>query len=133
MKVKMILLLTAMAAFVWIQCFARKKEVAYEFPDAMAAPIQAAFAQQCEKGLVLYQINCSRCHDVAQGKKMLVPDFTPEQLVGYELRVINPKHESDLPETTVSAEELGQIMTFLTYKKKSGILVKKPVATDTKQ
>jgi hypothetical protein len=51
----------------------------------------------------------------------LIPDFTPEQLIGYELRVTNPEHESNIPEATVSAEELGYIMTFLSYKKKSGI------------
>jgi hypothetical protein len=131
MKLKIILLLTTITGIVWIECIAQKKKVAYEFPEAMAKPVQAEFAKQCDKGLILYQINCSRCHDIPQGKTSIIPDFTPEQLVGYELRVLNPKHESDLPETNVSAEELGQITTFLTYKKKSGIPLKAKDRTAT--
>jgi hypothetical protein len=48
---------------------------------------------------------------------VIVPDFTMDQLKGYELRVTNPEHEGAIPETTVTAEELGLIMTFLAYKK----------------
>ncbi len=127
MKSKILLGFTAIS--LCVQCFAQKKKAAYEFPDAMAKPIQAEFAKQCEKGLILYQINCARCHNTGTGKKSLIPDFTPDQLVGYELRVLNPKHESEIPETTVSAEELGQIMTFLAYKTKSGIVMQKSAVT----
>jgi len=60
---------------------------------------------------------CTMSYRYREAKK-LIPDFTPEQLIGYELRVTNPQHESNIPETTVSAEELGYIMTFLNYKRR---------------
>jgi hypothetical protein len=41
--------------------------------------------------------------------------------VGYTLRVTNQKHEAALTDESVSEEELGQIMTFLTYKKKNKV------------
>lgn len=47
-----------------------------------------------------------------------MPEFTKEHLAKYELRIQNPDHEEELNETRVNAEELAQIMTFLTYYKK---------------
>ena len=96
-----------------------QSNVAYELPQAMSENVKSEFIKQCDKGKILYNINCGNCHTKKVGGKELIPDFTPDQLVGYELRVLNPTHESDIPETTVSAEELGLIMTFLTYKKKN--------------
>ena len=113
-------------AICWLQCAAQKKakKVAYEFPAAMAEPIRAEFAKQCDKGQILYNINCAKCHLLMIDGKQYIPDFTPAQLVGYELRVLNPKHESEIPETTVTAEELGLIMTFLSYKVRNPAPVK---------
>lgn len=96
-----------------------QKNIDYELPAAMAAPVKAEYIKQCDKGKILYDINCSRCHTTKVDGKEIIPDFTSDQLVGYELRVLNPKHESEIPETNVSAEELGLIMTFLTYKKRN--------------
>ena len=112
-----------MAATIVLPCLAEKKKkelkAAYEFPDAMAPAIQAGFAKECDKGQALYNIACAHCHNTIVNGKAIIPDWTSAQLVGYELRVLNPKHEGGIPEETVSAEELGQIMTFLTYKKKN--------------
>ena len=96
-------------------------ETLYEFPDAMAPAIQAEFAKQCEKGLALYRIACAHCHNTVVNGKTIIPDWTQGQLVGYELRVLNPKHEAGIPEEQVTAEELGQIMTFLNYKKRNPV------------
>ena len=107
-----------------LPCLAEKKKkeqkVAYEFPTAMAPAIQAEFTKECDKGQALYNMACAHCHNKIVDGKTIIPDWTPAQLVGYELRVLNSKHESGIPEENVTAEELGQIMTFLTYKKKSG-------------
>jgi len=118
---KWTILTTILIVAFWMQCFAQKKgsKVLYELPDAMLADVKIEFAKQCDKGLILWTINCARCHNKKDGKKEIIPDFLPEQLIGYELRVKNATHESNLPDTDVTAEELGQIMTFLTYKKKN--------------
>jgi mono/diheme cytochrome c family protein len=102
-----------------LQC-KMQQEAAYELPVAMIATAKVEFAKQCEKGKILYDINCASCHNSKVKRKEIIPDFTAEQLIGYELRVKNPEHESGIPETTVSTEELGYIMTFLSYKRKSG-------------
>ena len=95
------------------------QKATYKLPDEMAEPIKAEFAKQCDKGKILYEINCAKCHSTNVKGKEIIPDFSPDQLRGYELRVLNPKHESEIPETTITAEELGLIMTFLTYKEKN--------------
>ena len=56
---------------------------------------------------------------------VVIPDFTPEQLIGYELRVSNERHEDNMNEEKLSAEDLGLIMTFLNYKKRNIAPVKK--------
>jgi len=91
----------------------------YEFPEAMAQPVRDQFLVLCEKGRVLYNISCSKCHNTEVKGKTIVPDFTVEQLGAYSIRVANQKHEMNVSEENVSAEELALITTYLTYKKKN--------------
>lgn len=102
-----------------ISCAASK--VQYQLPDAMLPHVKVEYALRCEKGERLYAINCARCHDLKKGNKTLTPDFTENQLQGYSIRVANALHETNMPDTLVSEEELVLISTFLSYKKKSGI------------
>ena len=111
---------TLLAAVTILACTGSKK-TAYNFPVEMRPDIQAQFTVQAEKGRILYEMNCGGCHNKMVGGKSIVPDFTQEQLVGYEIRTGNADHESSLREERVSAEELGLIMTYLTYKKRSGV------------
>jgi hypothetical protein len=120
---KEIIILSACVAVLWLvlPVYAEKKssKKLYEFPDAMAPAVQVEFAKQCDQGLALYNIACAKCHNQIVKGKTIIPDWTSAQLVGYELRVLNQKHETGIPEENVTAEELGLIMTFLTYKKKN--------------
>ena len=118
MKRSTIILFFSLGVFL-MQCKI-KHDIPYEFPDAMIASAKIEFAKQCDKGKILYDINCAKCHNTVQRRKELIPDFTIEQLTSYEIRVSTPEHESNIPEMMVTAEELGYIMTFLSYKKKSG-------------
>ena len=54
--------------------------------------------------------------------KDVVPDFTQQQLQGYEMRIANPEHEVTLSDDKLTQEELGLIVTFLSYKKKTNVL-----------
>jgi hypothetical protein len=102
-----------------MQCKA-PKGAAYELPEAMIPTAKVEFAKQCDKGKVLYDITCARCHNIKEKRKEIIPDFSAAQLIGYELRITNPQHETGIAEEILSTEELGYIMTFLSYKKKSG-------------
>lgn len=101
-----------------ISC-AVQKNIEPEFPDAMLPHVKAEYAIRYDKGQILYNMNCARCHTTKQGRKLIVPDFKADQLKGYELRISNAQHQSNMPDTLVTEEELGIIMTFLTYKKKN--------------
>ncbi len=103
----------------FMQNVSAQKKIGYEFPAAMSQPVRVEYVKLADKGQVLWNINCATCHNTTVKGKTVVPDFLPEQLKGYELRVANPQHEDGIPETTVTAEELGLIMTFLSYKKKN--------------
>jgi len=96
-----------------------QNKVESDFPKEMLPHVKVEYMKQFEKGQILWNINCAKCHNKKVGRKEIVPNFSEGQLIGYELRVLNPEHEDGIPETTVSAEELGLIMVFLRYKKPS--------------
>ena len=103
-----------------VACTAQK-EVMYELPDAMLPHVRVEYVKRCDQGKILYDINCGGCHSSKKGRKEIIPDFRPEQLTGYTLRVSNARHESSMPDSLVTEEELGIIMTFLNYKKKNTV------------
>lgn len=95
------------------------KKTYYILPPEMTESVRKSAEEQCEKGLMLFRMNCSKCHaDTVNGKEIL-PDFTPEQLSNYEFRVANKKHEDNLGEMQLTQDELVSIIAFLTYKKKN--------------
>jgi hypothetical protein len=115
---KIQLLISYILAFLLATCSANKK-VTPDFPEAMLPHVKAEYTKRFEKGRTLYEINCSKCHNTKSGRKEIVPDFSPQQLTGYTLRVSNAQHEKNMPDSLVTEEELGIIMTFLSYKKKN--------------
>ena len=118
------LIILCLIVFVLIQCHSQKK-AQYELPDAMMPHVKVMYKVQCDKGQILYDLNCARCHNTKIKNKEIIPDFKPEQLTGYTLRVANAQHEKNMPDTLVTEEELGIIMTFLSFKKKNDLSFKK--------
>jgi hypothetical protein len=96
-----------------------QQKIPYEFPAEMLPEVQKEYIKLFDKGRILYQMNCSSCHSSFKKRKEIIPDFTLDQLNGYAVRVSNPRHEENLPETQVTPEELGLITTFLVYKKRN--------------
>jgi hypothetical protein len=94
----------------------------YEFPSTMSNAVQKEYLRQCIKGEVLYELNCAKCHTKKNLFTKKIPDFTPDQIYGYELRRSNKQHETAISATNVTTEEIGYILNFLMYKKKSGLV-----------
>jgi hypothetical protein len=90
----------------------------YVFPDEMLPHVQEEYKSRCEKGKILYQINCARCHNTVKGRKEIIPEFDPVKLQGYAIRISNAKHEESMPDSLVTEEELAVISDFLKYRKK---------------
>lgn len=112
--------LLILSSCVLIKCTSTKK-AEYDFPAQMLPHVKVAYTDQCDKGQALYKTNCAKCHSYKVKGKTYIPDFKPEQLVGYTLRITNPRHEASLTDTLITTEELGLIMTFLSYKKKNPV------------
>jgi hypothetical protein len=120
MKKLFVAIISSTVVLLWIEAFAQKKaKIVYDFPPEMKEHVRVEYEKLCEKGRVLYEMNCAKCHNTVVKGREVVPDFKPEQLRGYELRVANERHESNLPDEQVTEEELGYIMSFLAYKKKN--------------
>ena len=107
------------AAILFIVACSSQKKVQYELPDAMLPHVKVEYAKRCDQGLILYNMSCGKCHTRKVKGKDVIPDFKPEELTGYTIRVSNARHESSMPDSLVTEEELGIIMTFLSYKKKN--------------
>jgi mono/diheme cytochrome c family protein len=120
MKIKISCVVVLLVVSVLVACNVHK-EAAYVLPDAMLPHVQVEYEKYCAKGKVLYDLNCGKCHNIKKGRKQLIPDFKPDQLAGYTLRVANAQHEASMPDSLVTEEELGIIMIFLNYKTKSNI------------
>ncbi len=101
-----------------VGCIA-KKQPGYVLPDEMSPEVKIEYAKICDKGKVLYDMNCASCHTKMIKGKEVIPDFTAEQLESYSIRVANPTHESRVTEENLSAEELSFILTYLSYKPKN--------------
>lgn len=99
----------------------KTNKVVYDFPENMAPHIKELNLAACEKGRVLFDINCAGCHAKKEGKRVIIPDFTAEQLGNYEFRFLNKSHEDSLQETQLSQDDLIDIIAFLTYKKKNEV------------
>jgi hypothetical protein len=98
---------------------ATSKKAPYEFPNEMLPHVQVEYAKICDRGYALYNMTCGNCHNTGSKRKPVIPDFKPEALTGYALRISNRQHESNMPDSLVTEEELAVIMTFLSYKKKN--------------
>jgi hypothetical protein len=114
--IKKIIVLTPLLL---LACCARQKAVKCEMPSEMLPHVKQHYTAESEKGQKLYDINCGNCHTTYAKRKKIVPDFTPDQLKGYELRLTNKKHQSVLTDSLVTEEELATIMIFLKYKVKN--------------
>lgn len=126
MKSKVIL--TIITAALVGGCIAQKKPVVtHQFPPAMSASVREGYIEMWKKGQILYDLNCSGCHNQVVKRKVIIPEFTEEQLAAYEVRIADPKHEMSLSETKVNAEELGLITIFLTYRKHDSVALKKVI------
>ena len=122
-------LLILVAAFVGIICSecttTKPKEntpkVAFDFPDNMTLTDaeKIEFAKKIEKGKVLYELTCAKCHNTIVNGVSTIPDFSLPQLMDYEMRIQYPSHQDRLSEANVSVDELDMIVLFLRYRKKS--------------
>ena len=118
---KKVLFLSLLACVVVLQAFTGKaKKAGYVFPKEMSAPIRTEYQKICDKGQALYEAACAGCHNVKVKGKWVVPDFTQDQVNGYEIRVGNGAHVRTLTDEAITTEELGFIATFLLYKEPSG-------------
>jgi hypothetical protein len=101
-----------------------KREINYTFPDdslKMSDSAKTEFVKNFDKGQILYNIVCAKCHNKVVDGKEVVPDFSLPQLMDYEMRVQYPSHEGRLTEANLSVLELDHVVDYLRYKKKSGV------------
>lgn len=96
----------------------KKAVYTHDFPPQMVGDVKKAYVELFDKGKILYDINCSKCHDSVSQGVLCMPAFTKEHLADYNLRIQSQAHEESLSETRVNAEELQNIMIFLTYYKR---------------
>jgi len=100
------------------------KEINYILPDdslSMSDSAKKEFVMNFDKGQIIYNIVCAKCHNKLVDGVEVVPDFSLPQLMDYEMRIEYPAHQERLTEANLSALELDHVVDYLRYKKKSGV------------
>ena len=98
-------------------CVTQTKIQYYDFPADIAEEAKTEYKEKIEKGRILYNINCAKCHTKKVKGKLVIPDFTTDQLDSYIIRIKNETHVKAIPETIVTPQEMDLIQFFFTYKK----------------
>lgn len=102
----------------WLIACAQQPAIQYyDFPADIAEEAKTANFKKLEKGKILYNINCAKCHNKKVNGKIIVPDFTNQQLETYTIRIQNKEHVTNLAENNITPEELEAIQFFFAYKK----------------
>lgn len=110
-------ILLVITSFWFAACVTPAKIEFYDFPSDIAEEAKIANTKMIEKGRILYNINCAKCHNTKEKRKIYVPDFTTAQLDAYTIRIKNETHTNTLQENRISIEELEVIQYFFMYKK----------------
>ncbi|MDN3656741.1 hypothetical protein QWZ08_13935 [Ferruginibacter paludis] len=98
-----------------------QKKLPYDFPDeANTDSAKKAFDKQFHNGQAIYKITCAKCHNKLVDGKETIPDFSLPQLMDYEIRIF-PEHSEKIPETRITEKELANVVSFLRFRKKSGV------------
>lgn len=95
----------------------------YTFPDDIADTAKKTFVTDFRKGHRIYLITCGSCHNKTVNGKEVIPDFSLPQLLDYEMRLYQ-EHGDTLTDRFVTDDEMQKVITFLRYKKPSGVLVR---------
>lgn len=98
-------------------CVMQPKIQYYPFPEDIAEEARVENLKLIEKGRILYNINCAKCHNKKEKGKIILPDFTHAQLDAYTIRIKNEVHVGELPDSRITPEELEAIQLFFAYKK----------------
>lgn len=119
MKKIIVAILICMVLFVLPS--AAQKNTEFDMPaDSTTEASRQLFAKQFKQGKVLYSITCAKCHNVREGRKEIIPDFSMPQLMDYEMRFYYPEHQERLTDSKITDEEMNKIILFLRFKKPSG-------------
>lgn len=106
-------------ALCMMACVSQQKLYYYNFPSDISEEAIITNQKMLEKGRVLYNLNCAKCHNKKEKGKIVIPDFTSDQLDSYIIRITNEKHVNSLSETSITARDLEAIQFFFSYKKPS--------------
>ena len=99
-------------------------EINYNLPDdslSMNDSAKKEFVKSFDKGQIVYNLICAKCHNKIVNGLEVVPDFSLPQLMDYEIRIQYPIHQERLSPENLSATELDDVVNYLRYKKKSGV------------
>jgi mono/diheme cytochrome c family protein len=107
---------TLLVCILFFQCSRFNKitcNIPADYPEARRQQIIGLF----DKGKVLYKINCSQCHGIFTKGEDKVPNFTTTQIDNYSASFLRRDPKNHAIVAQMSQEQMGEILTFLRYKK----------------
>jgi mono/diheme cytochrome c family protein len=117
MKIAYGILCVIFCAALLTHCKTRQK-IEYNIPKEIPEATRAIFLERCEKGKILFKINCSGCHGIFTKGKDGVTNFTKDQIDSYRaVAQIGNDKKNHAVAAKMSAQQLDYILTFLSLRK----------------
>src|SRR5215813_6190570 len=109
------LLLVQLAIFSHKEAMAQKQSE-FDYPeDSVTAESKKAFVKNFGQGKILYNMTCATCHNFKEKNKEIIPDFSPPQLMDYEMRIQYIPHREKLDDKHITDDEMNKVILFLRF------------------
>ena len=89
----------------------------YIVPPNVQPEMVPAFTERCNKGKMLYDINCASCHGIFTAGKDGVPNFTQKQFDKYSTQYVLRDQVNHAVAFKMNPEDLAFVMDYLRYRK----------------
>ena len=111
------IIIVIICAIALIECTAHKK-IEYNVPKSLPPEIRAIFLERCEKGRILFKLNCSGCHGIFTRGRDGVPNFTKDQIKSYSaVALIGRDSTNHAVAKKMSPQQIDYIVQFLSLRK----------------
>ena len=115
MKNKFILSFSLVFLFVWMSVSAQDKKVVTKPPSNLTGAALADVVAHIEKGKILFQKKCSKCHGIFAKGKDGVMNFSKQELKDYNMSFIQQDPLNHAVAQKMTDEEMMDVIYFLQF------------------
>ena len=110
-------LLLVFTTILLTDCAVHRKSV-YVYPEGTSKTNENQIFEVCEKGRILYELHCSKCHGMFTRKKDGFPNFDARQINSYIAKALTRDPKNHAAAANMDQDQLNEIFMFLHFRKR---------------